>query len=152
MADTENATPNPTEEQPKPDDVNTDDTTGDEETVDDGDGQDPIIVTEEFVPQHVLDGGRDYRVEGNDTSGYIGVDPEYMTYANETEKPHLTDEERYDYTDQFSHLEGNMDEEETADEETSPSESSENEVTEPSPIGENGTDGGDGGMFLAPKF
>lgn len=28
-----------------------------------------------------------YAVEDNDTSAYIGVSPEYMTYANETEKP-----------------------------------------------------------------
>lgn len=28
-----------------------------------------------------------YAVEGNDTSGYIGVSPEYATYANDTEKP-----------------------------------------------------------------
>lgn len=31
--------------------------------------------------------GRDVAVEGNDTSDYVGVSPEYMTYANETEKP-----------------------------------------------------------------
>lgn len=28
-----------------------------------------------------------YAVNGNDTSAYVGVSPEYMTYANETEKP-----------------------------------------------------------------
>jgi hypothetical protein len=33
-----------------------------------------------------------YAVEGNDTSGYRGVSQEYMTYANETEKPHTPDE------------------------------------------------------------
>jgi hypothetical protein len=33
-----------------------------------------------------------YAVEDNDTSGYRGVSPEYMTYANETEKPHTPDE------------------------------------------------------------
>lgn len=32
--------------------------------------------------------GRDFRVEGNDTSAYVGTSPEYMTYANETEQPH----------------------------------------------------------------
>jgi len=31
--------------------------------------------------------GRVMAVEGNDLSGYIGVSPEYMTYANETEAP-----------------------------------------------------------------
>jgi hypothetical protein len=28
-----------------------------------------------------------FAVEGNDTSAYVGVSPEYMTYSNETEKP-----------------------------------------------------------------
>lgn len=28
-----------------------------------------------------------YAVEDNDTSAYVGVNPEYMTYANDTEKP-----------------------------------------------------------------
>lgn len=37
--------------------------------------------------------GRDFRVEGNDVSGYVGVDAEYRTYASETEKPYLTDED-----------------------------------------------------------
>lgn len=63
--------------------------------------------------------GRDYRLEGNDVSGYIGVDVEYQNYANETEKPLLTDLEKWTYTNQLDHLEGNMDEEktdETADE------------------------------------
>lgn len=54
--------------------------------------------------------GRDYTVEGNDTSGYIGVSPEYMTYANETEKPLLTAQEEWDYTHNLDHLEGNADE------------------------------------------
>lgn len=66
----------------------------------------------EFVPGHVLDGGRDFRVEGNDVSGYLGVDPEYQTYASETSKPMLTDTERYDLTDQYAHLEGNHEDDE----------------------------------------
>ena len=28
-----------------------------------------------------------YAVDGNDTSAYVGVSPEYQTYANETERP-----------------------------------------------------------------
>lgn len=67
-------------------------------------------VSEEYVPDHVLDGGRDYRVEGNDVSGYIGVDPEYMTYASVGQKPMLTDMERFTYTNQYDHLVGNADE------------------------------------------
>lgn len=31
--------------------------------------------------------GRDYRVEGNDTTQYIGTSAEYATYANDTEAP-----------------------------------------------------------------
>jgi hypothetical protein len=54
--------------------------------------------------------GRDFSVPGNDTSGYIGVSPEYMTYANETERPRLTDLEKWNHTDQLDHLEGNLDE------------------------------------------
>lgn len=57
------------------------------------------------------EGARDYRVEGNDVRDYIGVDDEYKTYANPTEAPHLTDKERFLYTDQYDHLEGNADEE-----------------------------------------
>lgn len=31
--------------------------------------------------------GRSFAVEGNDTSKYVGVSPEYKTYANDTEAP-----------------------------------------------------------------
>lgn len=37
---------------------------------------------------------RNFTLEGNDTSGYVGVDPEYRNYANETDKPLLGDDER----------------------------------------------------------
>ncbi len=37
--------------------------------------------------------GRDFRVEGNDVSGYVGVDSEYRTYANESDRPYITDED-----------------------------------------------------------
>lgn len=37
--------------------------------------------------------GRDFRVEDNDVDGYIGVNAEYRTYANETERPYITDED-----------------------------------------------------------
>lgn len=45
-----------------------------------------------------------YAVEGNDTSAYVGVNPEYATYANETEKPLRAEEgtaERY-FEDQLT--------------------------------------------------
>lgn len=37
--------------------------------------------------------GRDFRVEGNDVDGYIGVSPEYRTYASPTERPYITEDE-----------------------------------------------------------
>lgn len=37
--------------------------------------------------------GRDFRVEGNDVDGYIGVSDEYRTYANPTERPYITEDE-----------------------------------------------------------
>lgn len=52
----------------------------------------PVAVNPEDQAPH--DGEvNQYAVEGNDLSGYVGVSPEYATYANETEKPSLTDEE-----------------------------------------------------------
>lgn len=36
-----------------------------------------------------------YRVAGNDVSGYLGVDPEYMNYADETQKASLTEDEKF---------------------------------------------------------
>lgn len=50
-------------------------------------------VDEEAKQEQVTD-GRSWAVEGNDTSGYVGVDPEYRNYANETEKPILTEKDR----------------------------------------------------------
>lgn len=38
-----------------------------------------------------------YRVAGNDVSHYLGVDNEYMNYADETQKPMLNDEEAWLY-------------------------------------------------------
>jgi hypothetical protein len=82
------------------------------------------VVVDEDVPEHdreadvvveeVVVDGRDYRVEGNDISGYVGVDPEYMTYANETEKPLNTAQEQWDLG-LLNDLEGNMDEDKKAD-------------------------------------
>lgn len=36
--------------------------------------------------------GRSYAVEGNDLTGYVGVDPIYQTYANDTEGPYEADD------------------------------------------------------------
>lgn len=35
---------------------------------------------------------RDYKVEGNDTSNYVGVSPEYMTYSDEKNMPRRAEE------------------------------------------------------------
>jgi hypothetical protein len=40
-----------------------------------------------------VDDARNLAVEGNDLNGYIGVSPEYMSYADETHKPFSTPEE-----------------------------------------------------------
>lgn len=59
--------------------------------------------------------GRDYRLideetgEPQDVRDFVGVDPEYMNYATVAGKPHLTDTERFLFTDQYAHLEGNLD-------------------------------------------
>lgn len=65
---------------------------------------------EEVIP-HLANGGRDFRVQGNDISDYIGVSPEYMTYANETDKPINTDYEALQFTKKYDHLIGNGDDE-----------------------------------------
>lgn len=44
------------------------------------------------VDEPVEQDGRSFAIEGNDTSGYVGVDPEYRNYANETDRPILSDE------------------------------------------------------------
>lgn len=46
--------------------------------------RDNLPVTEQVDPNAT---NAPYAVEGNDTSGYIGVDPDKMTYANDTEAP-----------------------------------------------------------------
>ena len=46
-------------------------------------------------------------VEGNDVSDYVGVDPMYQNYANETEKP-LKAEEGVDYVAESVHAAGGL--------------------------------------------
>lgn len=36
---------------------------------------------------------RDFSVEGNELDGYLGVSPEYATYANEGEKPYASEDD-----------------------------------------------------------
>ncbi len=91
--------------------------------------EDTSAVTETPAPvDEIVVDGRDYRVEGNDISGYVGVDPEYMTYANETEKPLNTAQEQWDLG-LLDHLEGNMDKAEECDE-TAEAEADETEAEE----------------------
>lgn len=79
-----------------------------ESVVDSGDvGQEK---SDQRAPYVHPEDARDYRVEGNDVRDYVGVDPEYMTYANPSDAPILTDTERFAYTEQYDHLEGNADE------------------------------------------
>lgn len=81
---------------------------------------------ESRTPAHLEFGGRDYRVEGNNTDAYIGVSPEYMTYANEAHKPLATDYELLEFTDVYDHLidngddDGNPIEDTEVDEEKTP--------------------------------
>lgn len=58
---------------------------------------------------------RNFAVEGNDLSGYIGVDPEYMTYADETHKPYSTDEEVLPPAEQLMFEEGDDEDDEGDD-------------------------------------
>lgn len=81
----------------------------DENVPDETVADEPQDQRKEFVHDPEVH-GRDYRVEGNDVRDYIGVDPEYRTYANEYDAPMLTDTERFNFTDQYDHLEGNHDE------------------------------------------
>lgn len=41
---------------------------------------------------------RSFTVPGNDVTGYLGVAPEYMNYADPTNKPYMTETEAYLYT------------------------------------------------------
>lgn len=47
------------------------------------------MTDEEKAPE-----ARVFALEDNDLSGYVGVSPEYRTYANETDKPMLSDDEK----------------------------------------------------------
>lgn len=51
-----------------------------------------ILSTADSYEEPEDDEGRSYAVEDNDLDGYIGTNPEYMTYANETEAPIVAEE------------------------------------------------------------
>lgn len=48
-----------------------------------------LSTSDEAASREAPQDGRDYTVEGNELDGYVGVSPEYMNYANETEKPEI---------------------------------------------------------------
>lgn len=52
-----------------------------------GNESDRVLSTSDAAPQEAPQDGRDFAVEGNDLDAYVNVNPEYMTYANETEAP-----------------------------------------------------------------
>lgn len=60
-----------------------------EARLENGNASDKVLSTAEIAPtpdpKEVA--GQSYAVEGNKLDGYIGTSPEYMTYANDTEKP-----------------------------------------------------------------
>lgn len=43
--------------------------------------------TDEERAEEAVVAGRDFRIEEQDVSGFVGVSPEYMNYATENEKP-----------------------------------------------------------------
>lgn len=45
------------------------------------------LAKENAAKGDATDAGRSFAVEGNDTSKFVGVSPEYATYANDTEAP-----------------------------------------------------------------
>lgn len=60
-----------------------------EERLANGNASFKVLSTAENAPVPDPDevAGQSYAVEGNELDGYIGTSPEYMTYANDTEKP-----------------------------------------------------------------
>ena len=65
-----------------------------EARLENGNKSDRVLSTSDnYEPPTDSGDGRDFRVEDNDISEYVGVSPEYATYANETEAPLASDEE-----------------------------------------------------------
>lgn len=52
---------------------------------------DPKKLAQSYADESAAD-GREYATEDTDDSNYVGVSPEYMTHANDTEKPLRGDE------------------------------------------------------------
>jgi hypothetical protein len=60
-----------------------------------GEAVDAPQATDVYVPEPA----RVFAVEGNDVRGYIGVDAEYMTYADNSGAPLMTEQEEADYNE-----------------------------------------------------
>jgi hypothetical protein len=68
-----------------------------------------ILSTSDLVRDEEVEPGREFAVEGNDLSGYVGVSPEYQNYANETEAPlGAEDSVEQDVIDEFQEGQENM--------------------------------------------
>lgn len=100
-------------------------------------------------PVTAPDGGRLFAVEGNDTSGYVGVSPEYRNYANEADRPILTDAER----ERLHEVGLGTDEEMTQPAQTIPYSTEESEDTDEDAThsGSDKSEGSDKGASEAPK-
>lgn len=46
-----------------------------------------LTTSDTYEPPEDEEGGREFAVEGNKLDDYVATSPEYMTYANKTEKP-----------------------------------------------------------------
>lgn len=65
-----------------------------EERLENGNRSDRVLSTsDEYVGNDVEEETTRYAVEDNDLSNYVGVSPEYATYANETEAPLGSDDD-----------------------------------------------------------
>jgi hypothetical protein len=66
-----------------------------------GNKSDRVLSTADSYEAPKDEGGRDMRVEGNDVSAYVGVDPIYQNYADETHMPRKGEAADDKVTEQF---------------------------------------------------
>ncbi|QEM40909.1 MAG: hypothetical protein [Phage AS32] len=58
-----------------------------ERRLENGNKSNRVLSTSDQYDASDSEGGRDYRVEDNDVSNYVGTSAEYATYASKTEAP-----------------------------------------------------------------
>jgi hypothetical protein len=63
-----------------------------ERRLESGNRSDRVLTTADSYEPDEEDTGRSFAVEGNELDNYIGTNPEYMTYANQTEAPLVADD------------------------------------------------------------